>query len=78
MYYINNQSIEIEMSNGENVHIGTDSNFYGYITRIVGVEQKLRGMTEKAIPQKNKDSRYLELFLCIKQIKAPKTGGGAP
>ena len=71
MYYINNQSIEIEMENGENIHIGTDSNFYGYITRIVGVEQKLRGITEKVIDNMSayKIEEYIELLKSISNIQ---------
>ena len=71
MYYINNQSIEIEMSNGENVHIGTDSSFYGYITRIVGVEQKLKGITEKVIDNMGayKIEEYIEILKSISNIQ---------
>ncbi len=71
MYYINGKSLEIEMKNGNTVHIDNDSKFYDYISRIINVEQKLNSITEKIIDNMSnyEIEDYIELLKYVSNIQ---------
>lgn len=71
MYYINGKSLEIEMKNGSSIHIGNDSKFYDYISRIIKVEQKTNKIAEKIIDNMNnyEIEDYIELLKDVSNIQ---------
>lgn len=71
MYYINGKSLEIEMKNGNSIHIDNDSKFYDYISRIIKVEQKTNEIAEKIIDNMSnyEIEDYIELLKGVSNIQ---------